>query len=74
MIARGFARGPGHCCLAIGILPSNGDAHLKNLVMSHQVIVPVTDGRLDLGPSQQVYYAEFDGQRKKRAMIKVMGE
>ena len=53
---------------------TNGDAHLKNLLMHHQVIVPVTDGRLDLGPWQQVYYAEFDGQRKKRAIIKVMGE
>ncbi|MBZ0168743.1 hypothetical protein MELA_02105 [Candidatus Methylomirabilis lanthanidiphila] len=53
---------------------TNGDAHLKNLLMHHQVIVPVTDGRLDLGPWQQIYYAEFDGQRKKRAIIKVMGE
>ena len=53
---------------------TNGDAHLKNLLMHHQVIVPVTDGRLDLGPWQQVYYAEFDGQRKKRTLIKVMGE
>ena len=53
---------------------TNGDAHLKNLLMHHQVIVPVTNGRLDLGPWQQVYYAEFDGQRKKRALIKVMGE
>lgn len=53
---------------------TNGDAHLKNLLMHHQVIVPVTGGRLDLGPWQQVYYAEFDGQRKKRALIKVMGE
>lgn len=53
---------------------TNGDAHLKNLLMHHQVIVPVTGGRLDLGPWQQVYYAEFDGQRKKRAFIKVMGE
>ena len=53
---------------------TNGDAHLKNLLMHHQVTVPVTDGRLDLGPWQQVYYAEFDGQRKKRALIKVMGE
>lgn len=53
---------------------SNGDAHLKSLLMHHQVIVPVTDGRLDLGPWQQIYYAEFDGQRKKRAIIKVMGE
>jgi len=53
---------------------TNGDAHLKNLLMHHQVLVPVTNGRLDLGPWQQVYYAEFDGQRKKRALIKVMGE
>lgn len=53
---------------------SNGDAHLKSLLMHHQVIVPVTGGRLDLGPWQQIYYAEFDGQRKKRAIIKVMGE
>ena len=52
----------------------NGDAHLKNLLMHHQVIVPVTEGRLDLGPWQQIYYAEFDGRRKKRALIKVMGE
>jgi secondary thiamine-phosphate synthase enzyme len=53
---------------------SNGDAHLKSLLVHHEVIVPVTDGRLDLGPWQQVYYAEFDGQRRKRVIIKVMGE
>lgn len=52
----------------------NGDAHLKSLLVHHQVIVPVTDGRLDLGPWQQVYYAEFDGQRRKRVVLKVMGE
>ena len=52
----------------------NGDSHLKSMLVHHQVIVPVTDGRLDLGPWQQVYYAEFDGQRRKRAIIKVMGE
>jgi secondary thiamine-phosphate synthase enzyme len=52
----------------------NGDAHLKSLLMHHQIIVPVTDGRLDFGPWQQIYYAEFDGQRRKRAIIKVMGE
>jgi len=51
----------------------NGDAHLKNILTHHQVIVPVTDGGLDLGPWQQIYYAEFDGQRKKRAIIKVVG-
>jgi len=52
----------------------NGDAHLKNLLMHHQVIVPITNGKLDLGPWQQIYYAEFDGQRRKRAIIKAMGE
>jgi secondary thiamine-phosphate synthase enzyme len=53
---------------------TNGDAHLKNLLMHHEVIVPITKGRLDLGPWQQVYYAEFDGQRRKRVIIKAMGE
>ena len=53
---------------------SNGDAHLKNLLIGHQVIVPVTGGRLDFGPWQRIFYAEFDGQRNKRLMIKVMGE
>ncbi|MBV8952670.1 MAG: YjbQ family protein [Solirubrobacterales bacterium] len=52
----------------------NGDAHLKNLLVHHQVIVPVTEGRLDLGPWQQVFYCEFDGGRRKRLVIKVMGE
>ncbi len=52
----------------------NGDAHLKSLLMHHQVIVPITEGRLDLGPWQQIYYAEFDGLRRKRVVIKVMGE
>ncbi len=53
---------------------TNGDAHLKNLLVGHQVILPITDNRLDLGPWQQVYYAEFDGRRRKRLIIKVMGE
>ncbi|GAK54474.1 hypothetical protein U14_05760 [Candidatus Moduliflexus flocculans] len=52
---------------------TNGDSHLKSLLMHHEVIVPVTNGRLDLGPWQQIYYAEFDGQRPKRLIIKVMG-
>ncbi len=52
----------------------NGDAHLKSLLMHHQVILPITKGQLDLGPWQAVYYAEFDGQRRKRVIIKVMGE
>jgi secondary thiamine-phosphate synthase enzyme len=53
---------------------TNGDAHLKNLLVHHQVIVPITAGRLDLGPWQAVFYAEFDGQRPKRLVIKAMGE
>ncbi|MFB3895519.1 MAG: secondary thiamine-phosphate synthase enzyme YjbQ [bacterium] len=53
---------------------TNGDAHLKSILVHHQVIVPVTNGELDLGPWQQIYYAEFDGQRKKRVVIKVIGE
>lgn len=52
----------------------NGDAHLKNLLVHHQVMVPITAGRLDLGPWQQVFYCEFDGGRSKRLVIKVMGE
>ncbi len=53
---------------------TNGDSHLKSLLIHHEVIVPVTRGALDLGPWQQIYYAEFDGQRRKRLIIKVMGE
>ena len=53
---------------------TNGDAHLKSLIIHHEVIVPVTNGKLDFGPWQQIYYAEFDGQRRKRVIIKVMGE
>lgn len=53
---------------------TNGDAHLKSMLVHHQVIVPVTDGRLDFGPWQRVFYAEFDGQRNKKVIVKVMGE
>jgi len=53
---------------------TNGDAHLKSLLVHNQVIIPVTGGKLDFGPWQRVYYAEFDGQRRKRVIIKVMGE
>ena len=53
---------------------TNGDAHLKSMLVHHQVIVPVTRGRPDLGPWQQVFYAEFDGCRPKRLIIKVLGE
>jgi secondary thiamine-phosphate synthase enzyme len=51
----------------------NADAHLKRTIMGHQVILPITAGALDLGPWEQVFYAEFDGQRKKRVVVKVMG-
>lgn len=53
---------------------TNGDAHLKNLLIGHEVIVPVTNGEFDFGPWQQIYYAEFDGQRRKRLIIKIIGE
>jgi len=53
---------------------TNGDAHLKSLLIHHEVIMPITDGKLDLGPWQQIYYAEFDGQRNKRIILKAMGE
>jgi secondary thiamine-phosphate synthase enzyme len=52
----------------------NGDAHLKRTIMGHQVMLPITGGKLDLGPWEQVFYAEFDGQRRKRVVVKVMGE
>lgn len=51
----------------------NGDAHLKSILVHHEVILPVTNGRLDLGPWQQVFYAEFDGRRAKRVIVKIMG-
>jgi secondary thiamine-phosphate synthase enzyme len=53
---------------------TNGDAHLKNLLIGHEVVIPITSGKLDLGPWQQVYYAEFDGRRRKRLIIKLIGE
>jgi secondary thiamine-phosphate synthase enzyme len=52
----------------------NADAHLKRTIMGHQVLLPITAGELDLGPWEQVFYAEFDGQRRKRVVVKVMGE
>jgi secondary thiamine-phosphate synthase enzyme len=64
--------GPGYRHHASG--EDNGDAHLKNLLIGHQVIVPVTQGRLDLGPWQQIFYYEFDGRRRKRLILKALGE
>lgn len=53
---------------------TNGDSHLKNILVHHQVVVPITNGELDLGPWQAIFYAEFDGQRRKRVIIKAIGE
>ncbi len=52
----------------------NGDAHLKRTLIGHQATLPITAGKLDLGPWEQVFYAEFDGRRKKRVVIKIIGE
>jgi secondary thiamine-phosphate synthase enzyme len=52
----------------------NGDSHLKALLIHHQVVMPITKGKLDLGTWQRIFYAEFDGQRAKRVLVKVMGE
>lgn len=52
----------------------NAAAHLRSLTVGHEVIVPITAGRLDLGPWQRVFYGEWDGQRRKRVIFKVMGE
>ncbi|HYO08522.1 MAG TPA: secondary thiamine-phosphate synthase enzyme YjbQ [Tepidisphaeraceae bacterium] len=52
----------------------NADAHLKRQVMGREVVVAITDGKLDLGPWEQIFYAEFDGRRKKRVLVKIIGE
>ena len=52
----------------------NGDAHLKRQVMGREVVVAVTDGKLDFGPWERIYYGEFDGMRRKRVLIKIIGE
>ncbi len=52
---------------------TNGDAHLKRILINHQVTVPITEGKLDLGPWEQIFYAEFDGKRRKRVILKAMG-
>jgi secondary thiamine-phosphate synthase enzyme len=52
----------------------NGDAHLKRTLLHHQATLPVTKGKLDLGPWEQIFYAEFDGLRRKRVIVKILGE
>jgi len=55
-------------------MEDNGDAHLKRQVMGREVVVAITNGELDFGPWEQIYYGEFDGQRKKRVLVKIIGE
>jgi secondary thiamine-phosphate synthase enzyme len=52
----------------------NGDAHLKRQIMGREVVVAITDGRLDFGPWEQIFYAEFDGRRRKRVLVKIIGD
>jgi secondary thiamine-phosphate synthase enzyme len=52
----------------------NGDAHIKRQIMGREVVVAITNGRLDFGPWEQIFYAEFDGRRRKRVLVKVLGE
>ncbi len=52
----------------------NGDAHLKRQIMGREVVVAITNGKLDFGPWEQIFYGEFDGQRRKRVLIKIIGE
>jgi len=72
MLERLAPRGPDYRHHRTG--EDNGDAHLKSILVHHQVILPVTAGKLDLGPWQRVFYGEFDGCRKKRVIIKIIGE
>jgi secondary thiamine-phosphate synthase enzyme len=53
---------------------NNADAHLKRTIMGREVVVAVTDGRLDFGPWEQIFYGEFDGKRKKRVLVKIIGD
>ncbi|NLX90064.1 MAG: YjbQ family protein [Firmicutes bacterium] len=55
-------------------LEDNADAHLKRQIMGREVVVAITEGKLDFGPWEQIFYGEFDGQRRKRVLVKVIGE
>ena len=57
-----------------GLLLCNADAHMKRQIMGREVVVAVTDGKLDFGPWEQVFYGEFDGRRPKRVLVKIIGE
>lgn len=52
----------------------NGDAHLKRQIMGREVVIAITDGKLDFGPWEQIFYGEFDGRRRKRVLVKIIGE
>ncbi|MDY0160616.1 MAG: YjbQ family protein, partial [Bacteroidales bacterium] len=52
----------------------NGDAHLKRTIMGREVVVAITNGKLDFGPWEQIFYGEFDGKRRKRVLVKILGE
>ncbi|NLP37398.1 MAG: YjbQ family protein [Firmicutes bacterium] len=56
------------------VFEDNADAHLKRTIMGREVVVAVTDGKLDFGPWEQIFYGEFDGKRKKRVLVKIIGE
>ena len=56
------------------VFEDNADAHLKRTIMGREVVVAITDGRLDLGPWEQIFYGEFDGKRRKRVLVKIIGE
>ena len=63
-----------HSQYAHNVGEDNADAHLKRTIMGREVVVAVTDGRLDFGPWEQIFYGEFDGQRRKRVLVKIIGE
>jgi secondary thiamine-phosphate synthase enzyme len=64
----------GPACYKHNTYEDNADAHIKRQLMGREVVVAVTDGKLDFGPWEQIFYGEFDGRRKKRVMIKIIGE
>ena len=64
----------GPACYKHNTYEDNADAHIKRQLMGREVVVAVTDGKLDFGPWEQIFYGEFDGKRKKRIMIKIIGE
>ncbi|MDR1040897.1 MAG: secondary thiamine-phosphate synthase enzyme YjbQ [Deltaproteobacteria bacterium] len=70
----GLAPEKPHSRYAHNVAEDNGDAHLKRQIMGRETVVAVTGGRLDLGPWEQIFYGEFDGRRRKRVLVKIIGE